>query len=111
MMNKLIPRKRGRQHGTESYHLIRDASPEDGSTSLSTKACNILRQPHFKEQNYRRRGKPIFVDQMLNNRSRGRLMTTDYNPPLVSSDFEFSVSNNSMMIVDELLFKDRVAGV
>ncbi|GJY74297.1 hypothetical protein Tco_0478728 [Tanacetum coccineum] len=34
--------------------------------------------------------------------------TRDYNTPPVSSDFEFSVSNNNMMPADELFFKGRL---
>ncbi|KVH92536.1 hypothetical protein Ccrd_005425, partial [Cynara cardunculus var. scolymus] len=40
--------------------------------------------------------------------SRPQNMLRDYNAPPVSSDFEFSVSNNSMMTADELFFKGRL---
>ncbi|KAK1433054.1 hypothetical protein QVD17_09960 [Tagetes erecta] len=37
-----------------------------------------------------------------------RKPTRDYHTPPVSSDFEFSVSNNNMMTADELFFKGRL---
>ncbi|KAI3669839.1 hypothetical protein L6452_41268 [Arctium lappa] len=36
------------------------------------------------------------------------ILRDNYNNPPVSSDFEFSVSNNSMMTADELFFKGRL---
>ncbi|KAI3785060.1 hypothetical protein L1987_44171 [Smallanthus sonchifolius] len=46
--------------------------------------------------------------ESLHSRPQILKPTRDYTAPLVSSDFEFSVSNNSMMTADELFFKGRL---
>ncbi|XP_076901206.1 uncharacterized protein LOC143555560 [Bidens hawaiensis] len=48
-----------------------------------------------------------FSNDFADAHSRHR-PTRDYTAPPVSSDFEFSVSNNAMMTADELFFKGRL---
>ncbi|KAI3726279.1 hypothetical protein L1987_66076 [Smallanthus sonchifolius] len=46
--------------------------------------------------------------ESLHSRQQILKPSRDYTAPPVSSDFEFSVSNNSMMTADELFFKGRL---